>query len=74
VRDREEADASRSALFSGSESARERARQFEGPGDDVIAERERTAEHAMGPDAAHDITEDAAQDDLECAADPARCG
>jgi small-conductance mechanosensitive channel len=39
-------EASRSALFSGSAQARERSRHFEGPGQDVIDEREQTAEHA----------------------------
>ncbi|WP_069385350.1 hypothetical protein [Cellulosimicrobium cellulans] len=38
------------ALFSGSAEGEQRSRAFAGPGQDVIEERERTAEHARVDD------------------------
>ncbi len=43
-------EAAESAFFSGSPEGEERSRAFGGPGQDVIAERERTAEHEAVPD------------------------
>ena len=39
-----------SAFFSGTPEGEERSRAFAGPGQDVIEERERTAEHETVPD------------------------
>ncbi|MGO1935038.1 MAG: hypothetical protein ACTH5E_14210, partial [Cellulosimicrobium funkei] len=42
--------AAESAFFSGTPEGEERSRAFAGPGQDVIEERERTAEHETVPD------------------------
>ena len=43
-------EAAESAFFSGTPEGEERSRAFAGPGQDVIEERERTAEHETVPD------------------------
>ncbi|MGW6229197.1 hypothetical protein ACWFQT_19005, partial [Cellulosimicrobium cellulans] len=43
-------EAAESAFFSGTPEGEERSRAFAGPGQDVIDERERTAEHGVVPD------------------------
>jgi len=43
-------EAAESAFFTGTPEGKERSRAFGGPGQDVIDERERTAEHAVVPD------------------------
>ncbi|PJI93857.1 small-conductance mechanosensitive channel [Luteimicrobium subarcticum] len=64
-------DPSQSALFTGSPEARERSRHFEGPGQDVIDERERTAEQPAVE--ADDDRSDAAGDSVhDSAAHPPR--
>ncbi|MBE9925939.1 hypothetical protein G8C93_08545, partial [Cellulosimicrobium cellulans] len=45
-------EAAESAFFSGTPEGEERSRAFAGPGQDVIEERERTAEHETVPDEA----------------------
>ncbi|MFB8227420.1 mechanosensitive ion channel family protein [Cellulosimicrobium sp. NPDC055967] len=50
-------EAAESAFFSGTPEGEERSRAFAGPGQDVIEERERTAEHGAVPD--EDTTDEA---------------
>ncbi len=50
-------EAAESAFFSGTPEGEERSRAFAGPGQDVIDERERTAEHGAVPD--HDAPDEA---------------
>lgn len=53
--------AAESAFFSGSAEGEQRSRAFAGPGQDVIEERERTAEHARVDD--DDLRDDDLRDD-----------
>ncbi|WP_435738395.1 mechanosensitive ion channel family protein [Cellulosimicrobium sp. PMB13] len=56
-------EAAESAFFSGSAEGEERSKAFAGPGQDVIEERERTAEHARVEEESAHGTADARDDD-----------
>ncbi|WP_353050464.1 mechanosensitive ion channel domain-containing protein [Cellulosimicrobium sp. Marseille-Q4280] len=62
-------EAAESAFFSGSAEGEQRSKAFSGPGQDVIEERERTAEHARVEEEAFDASADARRDQDE-AEDP----
>lgn len=57
--------AAESAFFSGSAEGEQRSKAFAGPGQDVIEERERTAEHARVEEELFDGATDARRDDAE---------
>ena len=64
-------EAAESAFFSGTPEGEERSRAFAGPGQDVIDERERTAEHGAVPDhGAPDDAPDEAHDEAHDEAMP----
>ncbi len=58
-------EAAESAFFSGTPEGEERSRAFAGPGQDVIEERERTAEHETVPDDETPITTPATVDGVD---------
>lgn len=62
-------EAAESAFFSGSAEGEQRSKAFSGPGQDVIEERERTAEHARVEEEVFDASADARRDQ-DAAEDP----